>query len=707
MRAYEFLTAYFISVIFLSKTFVYSQENLLNETFLLEISDSLFRKPFIDIDERREFPVKHRYIHGGFDETSTRFSFYFPDNEHYEGRFFQYITPFPENENLSQNGKGEQDKIGFSISSGAYLVETNGGGPTDFSYPTSVDPSIGAFRANAASAQFSRLVAQRIFGGQRPFGYAFGGSGGAYRTIGGFENTKGVWDGVVPYVLGSPMAIPNVFTVRIQAMRILQNKFDQIVDAMDAGGSGNMFADLNEQEKKALEEVTKMGFPPNSWYDYKNMGIHGFLVLYNGIMMADNSYFTQDFWNKPGYLGFDHPELFEGVKLKQNSQVKKPITIDEAVKLGLKEPISEADRGSADLAWKAAGGGGAGAPVAFEIMDNLPQTNFLGGDLYINSGEAKGKRLQIEYISGNKVILAPTNPPQILSKIIAGDEVTVDNSNFLAVESYHRHQVPGAEYEVWDQFRNTEGKPLYPQRPMLLGPLFTRGAAGSLPTGKFEGKMILLGSLMDREAYPWQCDWYRGQVNKNLGEKANDNFRLWYTQHALHGDQQDQLGDPTRAISYIGVLQQALRDLSAWVEKGIEPAESTNYQIVDGQVKTPRSVEDRKGIQPTIDLTVEGKKRVELKIDQKVKFLAKVEVPANQGKVVEVDWDFGDHQNYYPEQHNTSSSKEFLALTNQHVFTKPGTYFVTVRIKAERNGNVETPFAKIQNLDRVRVIVTK
>jgi hypothetical protein len=46
----------------------------------------------------------------------------------------------------------------------------------------------------------------------------------------GIENTVDVWDGVVPYVAGSPMAIPNVFTVRMHAMRILKDKFPVIDD---------------------------------------------------------------------------------------------------------------------------------------------------------------------------------------------------------------------------------------------------------------------------------------------------------------------------------------------------------------------------------------------------------------------------------------------------------------------------------------------
>jgi hypothetical protein len=40
--------------------------------------------------------------------------FYFLFKEQYHGRFFQYITPVPGSETLSQGASGEEDKIGFS-----------------------------------------------------------------------------------------------------------------------------------------------------------------------------------------------------------------------------------------------------------------------------------------------------------------------------------------------------------------------------------------------------------------------------------------------------------------------------------------------------------------------------------------------------------------------------------------------------------------
>src|SRR4051812_10994685 len=139
--------------------------------------DTLFKEPYVDVDEWRDVPVRHRYVHGGFKGTGARFSFYFPPREKYEGHFFQYITPFPDNENLSQTAIGEEDRIGFSVSHEAYFIETNEGGAIDFSKPQSGDATIAAYRANAASAEFSRVVAKQIYGGERPYGYCFGGSG--------------------------------------------------------------------------------------------------------------------------------------------------------------------------------------------------------------------------------------------------------------------------------------------------------------------------------------------------------------------------------------------------------------------------------------------------------------------------------------------------------------------------------------------------
>ena len=666
--------------------------------------DPLFREPYVDIDEWRDAPVRHHYIHGGFKGTETRFSFYFPPAEKYQGRFFQYVTPVPDNENLAQKPDRDDDKIGFSIASGGYFVETNGGGTNQTAGPAfGADPTIAAYRANAAAAQFSRVQALKLYGGKRPYGYLYGGSGGGYRTLGSMENTNGVWDGAVPFVLGSPMAAPNVFAVRMHAMRLLDGHFPAIVDAMDAGGSGDPAAGLNPEQREAWREVTAMGFPPRSWFGYKTMGVHAFTALYQGMVMVDPTYFT-DFWTKPGYLGFDPPASLKKARLQFETTIVALLDEDAAVARGLPDVrIPGTDRGSADAAWRTALGDGSKRPVAFDLGATPPDVGFLGGDLVIESGAAAGKRLAVRLLRGNTVTLGVVDT-KVLAMVKAGDKVRLDNSNFLAAQTYHRHQVPGRDYAVWDQFRAPDGTPKYPQRKINLGPLFTRGAAGTVPTGAFNGKIIVVESLLDREAFPWQADWYAKKFDAHFGPAANDHYRLWYTDNALHSASEDK-DEPTRVISYIGVLQQALRDVSAWVERGTPPPETTSYRIADGQVIVPASGRERRGVQPTIVLSADGKASAVVRVGQPVKLSATVEVPTGTGALVEAAWDFDGSGKFADKAALPGKPSGKLTLSTTRAFAKPGTWFVTLKVASERHGNSTSPFAHIRNLARVRVVV--
>ena len=663
--------------------------------------DTLFAQPYTDVDEWRDTPVRHRYVHGGFKGAETRFSFYFPPAAQYQRRFFQHITPVPDNENLAQRAPlGEENKIGFSIASGAYFVETNGGGTFAPGQAKGVDPTITAFRANAAAAQYSRVIAAKIYGPHRPYGYAFGGSGGAYRTIGSIENTRGVWDGAVPYVVGSTMALPNVFTVRMHAMRTLKDRFPQIVDALEPGGTGDPYAGLNDEERGALREVTRMGFPLSSWFGYKTMGIQAFGVLYQGVVNADPGYFA-NFWTAPGYLGASPPASLLRARIQHPSTIAAVVNALEAAQSDITRVEA---KGGVDDAFEALRGEAGKRTVGFRLATAPPTVEFLGGDLIIKTGAAAGQRVPLDRISGTVVVLGFADPA-VAAKLAPGDSVVVDNSNFLAAQTYHRHQVPGPEFRAWDQFRGPDGKPIYPQRPMLLGPLFVQATAGSLQTGRFEGKMIVVESLWDREAFPWQADWYRARVKEHFGDKLDDHFRLWYTDHALHGDVSVQ-EDPTHTVSYIGVLHQALRDLSAWVERGVAPPASTSYRIVDdAQVVVPPTAASRKGIQPVVSLRANGITRAEVAVGTPVSLVAVAEVPPGAGKLVAAQWDMEGAGTFPIEARVPSRSRGPLELRTSFTFRKTGTYFPTIRVISQRQGDAITPYARIQNLGRVRVIV--
>lgn len=670
--------------------------------------DPMFADPYIDIDEWRDAPTRHRYVHGGFRGTDARFVFFLPPAEQYEGRFFQYVSPVPVPEDQVFTQFGNDSPIGFAFESGAYLVGSNQGGAQATAIPGSgVDPEIGAFRVSAAAANYSRVVAREMYGERRVYGYVYGGSGGAFRTIGCVENTT-AWDGAVPFVMGSPMAIPNVFTVRCHALRILKNKFAQIADAVEPGGSGDMYAGLNEEERGALEELLKMGFPKGSLKFHDTMGLGAFAILFEIMQFVDAPYFTE-FWTTPGYLGANPPPSLLEARVQHRTHVVRAIMSNEAASAGLRAPWMGGGAIVSDVeAWQniqRSVSSGAPFVAALEVREAPPARGDLTrASIRVHSGASSGRSLSASGVNGNFVMLnfspiggAAGAPAQV--QVAPGDEIEIDNSNYLAAQTYHRHQVPGPDYKVWDQFRNPDGSPKYPQRPRLLGPSFQQNAAGTLPTARFNGKMIVVETLLDYDAFPWQGDWYRQKVQEVLGGRTNDRYRLWMIDNAVHG------GPHTaRTISYDTVLQQALRDLSAWVERGVAPAATTNYQVDDGQIVVPDTAAERRGVQPVVTLTANGGARADVEAGQAVEFSAVAEAPSRTGSIVEALWDF-EGEGVFTET-SVVTPAPTVTVRKAHVFERPGTYFVTVRVASHRSGDQSTPYAKLYNLARARVVVT-
>ena len=333
--------------------------------------DPKYGEPYLDIDEWRDAPTRHRYVHGGFKGTELLFSMYFPPKEQYQGRFFQPLQAVSGNENMAPMAMLQANSAGFAIASGGYLVESNQGSKNMFG---------GDSRANAAVAQYSRELAAEMYGKHRPYGYVYGGSGGAFKTIGCVETQPGVWDGSIPFVHGSPVSIPNVFTVQAHAMRVLQGKFPQIVDAIEPGGSGDMYAGLNAEEREALLEVTRMGFPPRAWFNQQKIafGYTGvFTTLVDRIVDGDPTYFD-DFWTKPGYLGANPTESLKRARFQQPTKIKSLVMPEEARAMGLPLTMPTSQTQS-----------GVQFPAALR-MESLPSGNLQGASIIVKSGGAQG-----------------------------------------------------------------------------------------------------------------------------------------------------------------------------------------------------------------------------------------------------------------------------------------------------------------------------
>jgi hypothetical protein len=661
------------------------------------LTDPDYDTPFVDVDEWRDEPVRHRYCHGGFEGTDLRFSFYFPPPERYRGRFFQPLLAVSGNENAFGSGyfSGLGGGISFAIDSGGYMVESNLGRLTP--YPGE-DATVTGFRASAAAAEYSRALASDMYGEHRPYGYCYGGSGGGFKTMGCIENTE-TWDGAVPFVIGSPQSLPSVFSVQAHAMRILWSKFPQIVDALDPGGSGDMYSGLSAEEREALAEVTGMGFPPRAWFDAARIaqGYTGVWTMLGDNMIKHDPDYFEDFWNVPGYLGANPTESLRDARIQHKTTVVKPIMTDEAEKYGV-------DLGIAIFRTEAM----ADIPVALQV-EGLPDANLMGAMLSVTSGASAGHNFWIIKTMGDVVQTGQGEIHfQALSGIAPGDEVLIDNSAYLAFQTYHRHQVH-PDYRVWDQFLKA-GRPIYPQRPNLIGGSMSKPGSGVIQSGRFAGKVIVVECLMDEAAYAWQAAWYRDLVHEVQGSAADDRFRLWMVDNAMHMNPTVMPGDrrpvrTTRIVPYAGVVEQALRDVVAWVEHDIPAPASTSYEVVDGQIFVPPRAAARQGIQPTVEVTANGGARADVAAGTEVVFAALVEVPPGTGTVVAAEWDFDGSGDFAVEEPGIDGASSRFNLTARHSFDEPGTYFPALRVRSQRQGIVTTRHAVVQNIGRVRVVV--
>ncbi len=672
--------------------------------------DPRFQKPFIDVDEQRKrrvgngSEVSFRYMHGGFEGTNVKFTFSFPDKESYQGRFYQYLSPFPgPNEEVASQGlENEADHIAFALTHGAYFIESNMGSGAIFGSES--DATV-FYKSSAAVAEYSRVIAKQIYGEHRVYGYVYGGSGGGYKAMSCIENAR-AWDGAVPFVIGSPVSLPNCLTVWAHGMRLLRHAFPKIVDALDAGGSGDMYSGLNEEEAAALREITRMGIPPKTLYYFATMDDGALPVLSPTVHSMDPEYFT-DFWTKPGYLGTEPDSNAVRDRIKFKSRV-----VAVGIPAKHREETGIDSRNSVDDAWQKMLTDGSDAFIELEEVPAGDDLYLCGVNITFDSGLAKGKKLLLGRIEGKKLIIGMCygmdDLTQVLNAIQPGDEVSLDNSDYIAIQTYHRHQVPAdPSFTAWDQYKDDKGRPIYPQRPNVISYGFTYGGCGSVQDGQLQGKVIVMNSLLDGD-FPWQADWYRRKVEEVLGGKADDCFRLWYNDNCAHSglvEPEEEL----RVTAYMGALYQALLDLSDWVEKGIPPAKTTNYKLEEGQVILPATAKERKGIQPVITLLAKGNACARVKAGDLVEFEALVEVPEGTGTCTMIEWSFEGEVDYPVKggivEHKVVEGIDCTIAKMTHSYEKPGTYFAVVRTKANRTGNQNEVFTQVRNICRARVIV--
>ncbi|WP_197436604.1 MULTISPECIES: PKD domain-containing protein [Gluconobacter] len=643
--------------------------------------DPELSRPYIDKDKLGEttdpetgVSVRYRYVHGGFAGSKTKFAFYFPAQADYRGWFIESTYPTVTDEAATPA------TIVFGISHGAYVVSTNN------NRGVPAGGLLAAYRANAAASKFSRLEATRIYGRiARPRGFIFGASGGAYQTLAAAENTSNIWDGSVPMVMGVPNSIPSFQSAQILGLRVLSPVLPQIVDAMAPGGSGSPFSGLTPVQQSTLQEVSRLGFPLRGWWQYEALTGGAFIAVEGAVQAIDPGY-ASDFWNKTGYEGFD--PVIKALRIQATTSVK-------------------GFEGESGL-----------------VLANVPTGDLLNADLVVHDGAMAGTTLKIVGVKGHTVQIATTNGALAndrtgasLRALVPGTSVTLDNSWAVALQYYPRHQVPSSDEYGWNQYRDTQGKPRYIQRPVLVGPMLDANSSGGAVTnGRFHGRMIMLASTMDVQAFSWGADWYRKKAMQEKGGQLWSSYRLWYMDNADHDPIGPRATTAPRAVDHIvpyqGEYEQALLYLNDWVARDVAPPASTTYSISpDTQTVVTGPASRRLGVQPVVALTGNGREKIEVRAGQPVTFLMTAQVPPGTGRIVKVEWDL-DGTGHYAPPVSSGGTGDAANLTGEHTFARPGVYFPTVRVSAareQRPPNVapagKDPYALAQNLASVRVVV--
>ena len=246
------------------------------------------------------------------------------------------------------------------------------------------------------------------------------------------------------------------------------------------------------------------------------------------------------------------------------------------------------------------GATGSDTPAAI-VLDGADPATMVGASMRFSTGGASGRRL---FCTGavDDMLLGGAGTGKRFEGVRAGDEVLVDNREYLAFTYFHRYQ-DDARAPEYAQFR-VDGRPVYPQRERN----FARSGllSGGTPRGEFTGKMIVVQNAHDAACWPNAAISYRRTVERHLGDALGDHYRLWFNDHAAHLPASfNPVGDPpvptTRLVDYGGSLEQALRDLMAWVEDGTAPPAETGYTMgADQRLTLASTAAERGGVQPVV-----------------------------------------------------------------------------------------------------------
>jgi hypothetical protein len=617
-------------------------------------------------------------------QTPTLFQqnyiFRFPAKEFWRNRSFEQQHP---------SGGGQVDNR-MAFTNGAFSVNW---------MSASVANAPASHRHEAAATKVAKAYANKLYGNTaKIYSYFWGCSGGGIVSMAAAENVTGVWDGVQPHCMG-PSGVANFHSFFWQAhytMAIPAVKADAIAAAAVPGGTGDIYAGLNEEEKSVLDEFISAGYPlPVIGNHFKNLIP---LVDPIDIRMGDPTY-EDDFWSKPGYAGVNPPNYLKAAKVDGWATITG-ITRDAAgVPTAIQfDPATVPVLGSigdAYLEYFVYAPDGKTRLIdptrAVGVPTDNKQRFSLLGDLNTATGMLT---LTGTYKAGLEHGNPITNSPVLLKALKVGSKIRINNRFILAMYFYPRYSnIPGGR--SYDQYRNADGSAKYPQRKdiSVLANANYRTMGGRIETGAITTKVMIIEGRGDNLSWPLFNASYAQQIQRTLGPKANDMMRFYLHdngRHAVGG------GEP-------GIWQQSMQDMMAWVEKGIAPPPSTTYAIRNGQVIPPDDAAERHGLQPVMNLTANDLARATVGINQPVNLAAKLEMPPMTGQIVEYNWTIAGTAD---PMIIVDKPQPLVNVNRTITFDKPGTYVVRLTVNGQRDGLVNPANQTLlPNFKEVRVVV--
>ena len=196
--------------------------------------------------------------------------------------------------------------------------------------------------------------------------------------------------------------------------------------------------------------------------------------------------------------------------------------------------------------------------------------------------------------------------------------------------------------------------------------------------------MIVVESLLDREAFPWQADWYRTKVQRAHGRRHRRALSP-----LVHGQ---RVARRRRAAGEPAAHGQLPRRAASGTARS-QPlgrggrCSAGQHELRGGRRagRRARVRGQRRGVQPVVVTHGERRPRVPTCTPgDELMFRAVAEVPEGTGVIMEVAWDFDGSGRFADVEPVAAAPK--VVVERRRAFPEAGTFFPAVRVVARRDG---------------------